>query len=223
MLGRDRAYKRLRQLLLSGRLRPEEPLSERGLAERLGMGRMPIREALKDLAKEGLVRIARGRGAFVRQLTLDEVRDIYETRQALEGMAARLVSLRGVTPELRAVGERLRRLQDQPQADVREVQREGTDFHMALVEASRNRELARIYRTLDAQIALSLRLTAEYQPSRSWQANQEHLDVLGAIERGDADAAERLMRDSLARAVAARMQIFTLLAHDERQEAGRGG
>lgn len=187
------------------------------------MGRMPIREALKELAKEGLIRIARGRGAFIRQLTFDEVRDIYETRQALEGMAARLASLRGVTPALRVVGERLRRLRDQPHRDVREVQREGTNFHLTLVEASRNRELARIYHALDAQIALSLRLTAEYQSSRSWQANEEHLEVLEAVERGDADAAERRMRDSLARAVAARMQIFSALQHDERQEAGRDG
>jgi DNA-binding GntR family transcriptional regulator len=223
MLGRDRAYTRLRQLLLSGRLPPDEPLSERGLAERLGMGRMPIREALKALSSDGLIRIARGRGAFIRRLTLDEVRDIYETRQALEGMAARLASLRGVTPALRAVGERLRRLREQPRKDVREVQREGTNFHLALVEASRNRELARIYHALDAQIALSLRLTAEYRPSRSWQANEEHLQVLDAIERGDADAAEGFMRDSLARAVAARTQIFSSLEPEGRREADRGG
>ncbi len=187
------------------------------------MGRMPIREALKELAKEGLLRIARGRGAFIRQLSLDEVRDIYETRQALEGMAARLASMRGVTPGLRAAGERLRRLRDQPRSDVRVVQREGTRFHLALVEASRNRELARIYHGLDAQIALSLRLTAAHQPARSWQANEEHLEVLEAVEGGDADRAERLIRDSLARAVAARVQIFSSLGQAVRPADEGGG
>jgi DNA-binding GntR family transcriptional regulator len=219
MLGRERAYQRLRQLLLSGRLHPDEPLSERVLAERLHMGRMPIREALKELAKEGLVHIARSRGAFVRQLTLDEIREVYEARQAVEGMGARLASLRGVTPELQAAGARMRSLRDHPEMTTEEVQRALMRFHRALVQASRNRELVRIYDSLMARTELSLRLTREYRSSRSWDAVEEHLDVLVAVERGDAARAEELIRYSLARALAARVQILESLTVQEGRRA----
>lgn len=222
MLGRERAYQRLRQLLLSGRLRPEDPLSERALAERLRMGRMPIREALKALATEGLIQIARGRGAFIRRLTLEEVREVYEARQAVEGMGARLASLRGVTPELKAAGERLRRLRDHPETESVEVQRELMRLHRALVEASRNRELVRIYDSLIARMELGLRLTMEHRPSRSWDAIEEHLDVLAAVERGDPAGAEERMRHSLARALAARAQILDSLTVPEARAEAAG-
>lgn len=144
LLDREIACQRLKRLLLAGRLRPDQPLSERGLAARLCLGRMPVREALRALAAEALLRISRGRGAFVRTLGLDEVREVYETRQAL-----------------------------------------------------------------DARIALSLRLTAEHRPARSREANGGHLEILAAVRRGDAEGAERRMREHLARAVAARAEILS--------------
>ena len=75
MLARTVAYERLRRILLSGEVAQDEPLSERRLSEQLGMGRMPVREALKELAKDGLLQVLRGRGTFIRQLSLNEVRD----------------------------------------------------------------------------------------------------------------------------------------------------
>ena len=209
MLARDLAYQQLRKILLSGSLSPDEPLSERGLAERLNVGRMPVREALKELEKDRLVRIVRGRGSFIRQLTIDEVRDIYETRQALEGMAARLATLRGVTTELLAVERRMKELEIFNDAEIREVQEAGIQFHDEVVRASCNRELICIYHTLDARIALSLRLTAELKPSRSRVANGEHLKILEAIKLGFAELAEQLMREHLAHGIAARVEILS--------------
>ena len=92
---RDKAYVKLRDMLLHGRLKHGEMLSERMLAESFSIGRMPIREAIRDLARDELIEVIPGHGAFVRQLSAEEVEELYEVRFAIEGMAAYLAALRG--------------------------------------------------------------------------------------------------------------------------------
>jgi len=91
-LDRDRAYALLRDLVISGEFAPDEPLSERSLSSRLALGRTPIREALKALARDGLLTIHPMRGTFLRQMSFDDLREIHELRLALEGMAAYLAA-----------------------------------------------------------------------------------------------------------------------------------
>jgi len=210
MLARTVAYQRLRKILLSGEMTQDEPLSERRLSEQLEMGRMPVREALKELAKDGLLQVLRGRGTFIRQLSLDEVRERYEMRQALEGMAARLASVRGVTPELRETHEKLQRFHALKGADIQEIQKVGWKFHQEVVHASRNLELVRSHKTLDAQIMLALRSAAQHQSIRIHRrACGEHIQIFEAIQQGNADMAEQLMREHLAHSLAARAEILT--------------
>lgn len=210
MLARTIAYQRLREIILSGELSQDEPLSERRLSERLEIGRMPIREALKELAKDGLVRVHGGRGTFIRQLSLNEVRDRYEMRQALEGMAARLASIRGITPALRETYERLKKLHDSNSLKIQEIQETGWKFHEEVVHASRNLELVRSHKTLDAQIMVALRSVGQQQPVRFHRnACEEHIKIFGAIEHGDADLAEQLMREHLAHSLSARVETLT--------------
>ena len=80
---RDRAYKLLLDLILGGKIDTDTPLSERKLAEALDMGRTPIREAVRALVHEGLLETRPARGTFVRLLTMDDVREIYEVKLAL--------------------------------------------------------------------------------------------------------------------------------------------
>jgi DNA-binding GntR family transcriptional regulator len=210
MLARTVAYQRLRKILLSGEIAQDEPLSERRLSEQLEMGRMPVREALKELAKDGLVHVLRGHGTFIRQLTLDEVRDRYEMRQALEGMAARLASIRGVTPVLKATHEKLKRLHKSKNVAIQKIQKVGWKFHEEVVLSSRNLELVRSYKTLDAQIILALRSAAQHQSIEFHRsACGEHIKIFEAIQQGNADLAEQLMREHLAHSLAARAEILT--------------
>lgn len=214
MFKSDQAYGKLRSLIITGDLPVGEPLSERGLSERFKMGRMPVREAIKELAKEGLVRSFQGRGTFIRQLTFDELRDIFETRQGLEGIAARLASLRGVTPELQQLGKRMREVGEAPEFDTPEAKRAGKEFHRELVNASRNQQLIKIYNDLAAQIELSWRPNAQYQPVRSRKSNCEHLAILDSVEKGEADRAEKQMREHLAEGLAVRMEMLRTVVSD---------
>jgi DNA-binding GntR family transcriptional regulator len=100
-LARD-AYTRLRDAIISGDLQPDEPLSEVALAARLGISRTPVREALARLAVDGLVVAQPGRGSRVSGISLTDINDLFEVREALEVLAAQLASrnLRGGPAEI---------------------------------------------------------------------------------------------------------------------------
>src|SRR5262245_36169077 len=100
MIGYKNVALRLREMILRGDLAPGERLAEIALAERLGVSRTPIRQALPALAREGLLSAAGRRGYVVRSFSPEEVLDAIETRGVLEGLAARRVAERGTSPEL---------------------------------------------------------------------------------------------------------------------------
>jgi DNA-binding GntR family transcriptional regulator len=203
------AYLRLKGLILNGSLVPSEPLSERQLAARLNVSRMPVREALRKLESDGLLEIVPFRGAFVRQLSLAEVRDVYEARQAVEGMAAFLAAKRGVTAKLRDFRVRLEAgLKHSKSADLRKVQRDGAAFHTAIVEASANARLLIIVTSLRSEIALTLRMALEHEPKRISDTVAEHLLILDAIESGDAAESRDRMVAHLAAGLESRMRIL---------------
>lgn len=204
------AYTKIRGLILDGTLSPGDVLSERTIAKSLDFGRMPVREAIRELAKDGLIDMSPGRSAFVRRLSVTEVRDTYEARQAIEGMTAYLAAKRGITPALLAIRSVFRSFMDDPDhADLATVQKAGDDLHRAIAEAARNAELARILDSLQAQITLTLRMAADYNPGRIPVSMQEHIGILDAIEEGNADDARQRMESHLARGFEARLQLYS--------------
>ncbi|HTD97588.1 MAG TPA: GntR family transcriptional regulator [Edaphobacter sp.] len=94
--ARERAYRHIQEQIAQGVLGAGMPLSELLLAKELGSSRTPIREAIGQLAAEGLVEQTRNRGAVVRQMTRNDITDLYEVREALEVFAASKVAMRGV-------------------------------------------------------------------------------------------------------------------------------
>ena len=141
---------RLRALILTGEYSPDERLIEEQLAERLGVSRTPVRQALTMLEAEGLVEIAPNRGATVCSFSFDDVWDIYDLRAVLEGHAARRAAGRIARLEL----ERLRvlagemeglpgRFEDHEE-EIRTLVALNQEFHGTIVEASRNKRLERL-------------------------------------------------------------------------------
>lgn len=203
------AYSKLRALILGGDLPSGASLSERGLAEAFEMGRMPVREAIRELAKEGLIATSPSRGTFVRQLSIIELRDLYEARQAVEGMTAFLATKRGPSKHLLGFRERFTDVLDGRLAlDLEGIQQLGSSFHQAIVESAQNKELARIIDSLQAQVTLSMRMATESNPDRIPVSLNEHLAILEAIERRDAREAQRRMVEHLASALDARIHLF---------------
>src|SRR6202790_4795138 len=98
----------LRQSIIAGRLNPGERLIERELIAMMGVSRTVIREALRQLEAEGLVDVVPNRGAIVRELTVDEARDLYAIRALLEGLAARMFVEKAGPDEIAELGRELK-------------------------------------------------------------------------------------------------------------------
>lgn len=177
----------LRQAILSGELAPDTPLVLADLAERLGVSRTPIREAIRDLATEGLVDFDAYRSAYVHVPTIDEAREIYELRILLEGLA-----VRAAVPAINAVAldaaEELCDAMDAAQ-DTGEWADLNRRFHAVLMDSAPQRRLRGIVAGLrDAsapQVARSIR-AGELETAA---ANAEHRKILTSFRAGDVEKA----------------------------------
>ena len=105
---------RICALFVGGAVPFDAPLSERAIAETVGLGRMPVREALRELAGEGIVSVEPGRGTYLRQLDAVDVTELLEVRLAIEGMGARLAAEKGFVGDLPGIVLALRDLAARP-------------------------------------------------------------------------------------------------------------
>lgn len=208
-IERGRVHKMILDGILSGQIDPKSPLSERGLAERFGVGRTPVREALRDLINSGILEAKPARGTFVREMTLEEIRETYEVRYALEGMAAHLAAAHGPSPELLAYKDRFQDMRARfDQYDLKEVYEVGAEFHLAIFRSARNRTLLQIYEPIRLRFAMTLTLPQYYDPDWVFQSIEEHLEILEAIEARDTARAQSRIIEHMAAGLEARLKIF---------------
>lgn len=177
----------LRQAIADTRFKPGQRLVERELTEMLGVSRTSVREALRELAAEGLVRSIPNKGMVVAGLAPREVANLYELRSALEGLAARLFVERA-TPEqvkeLRAAYERIA----SDVAAKRDALEAKDEFYAVLFAGAENDELRAVVEGLHARVR-RMRAISLAQPGRSAQTLREIRAIVRAIERRDATAA----------------------------------
>lgn len=188
----------VRHRIRIGRFVPGQRLVEIDLIRQTGASRSKVREALKSLEGEGLVVIEEYRGASVRHSTIDEVRQIYRARMALEGIAAHDFTV-NADPECLA---RLKALQDQLDASVRDrapdlFGRLNNEWHRLIIEGSGNKVIADHLQRLNVPIHRLL-FQSFYDEARLQTANRDHQQMLALILAGDAEGAERAMRTHVA-------------------------
>jgi DNA-binding GntR family transcriptional regulator len=187
---------RLVAAIVSGELAPGEKLSEPELAHRFGTSRGPLREALQHLEGMRLVERRPNVGARVAEVGQRELVDLYNAREALEGMACRLAASSITPDEVAALRALLDHHEQRP--DVKEdrgyFQADAlTDYHAHLVKAGRNEELIALLDQLSHRVRL-YRYRSSHMTSRPQRALKEHHQILDAIEAGDGELAELLMR-----------------------------
>lgn len=181
----DEVLTRLRDCVVEGQFAPGAKVPERELCLRFGVSRTPLREALKVLAAEGLVDLLPNRGARVRQLSAEDVRNAFEVLAGLEALAGRLACER-ITDDRIAEIERLHYAMytSYMQRDMHEYFLLNQKIHEHIVEATGNPVLHTNYNTLNARIRPS-RFTANFNRRRDrWaQAMREHEAILDALKR----------------------------------------
>ncbi len=180
----------IRGRILGGKLRPGERLVEDRLSSELGVSRVPVREALRQLSAEGLVRIERHRGATVTEVTPELVAELVEVRALLEGLNARLAAQRHDPEIVRQLEDVLSRGNAAAQSgSSAELARLNGEFHERLAEASRNGVLGELMRSLRERTGLAFAINGRRRAREDWQ---EHAGVLAAVIAGDAELAALL-------------------------------
>ncbi|MBQ7582865.1 MAG: GntR family transcriptional regulator [Lachnospiraceae bacterium] len=191
---RDLVFRTLRQAILTGELKPGERLMEIHLANRLGVSRTPVREAIRMLELEGLVTMIPRRGAEVSRISRQDISDVLEVRGALDSLAVRLACERiseEETDALKAAAESFR--QAVATGDLTAVADADVAFHDLIIAASKNRQLMQMAGNLAERV---YRYRLEYIKDTHNHANliKEHDQILHCIlERRTDQALEAIL------------------------------
>jgi DNA-binding GntR family transcriptional regulator len=221
----EAVYRQLRAQIESWELGPGARLSEVAIAERLGASRTPVREAIRRLSREGLVRFTPGEVAQVAPISLRGVRALFELRMILEPAAVRMVTLDALSsPVLLAPFRQIADELDEVASDLGGLPREqltprfyelAERFDQAVIKACHNEPLATTIADRRGQTA-RLRALAHTDPRGMERSLEEHRRICRAMLDGDPDAAARELAYHLAETLRAVIDGLT-------RDAGRVG
>lgn len=194
----ESVYNSLKELILSGRLRPGVRLVHQELADQLKVSRTPVRESLERLYQEGYAGRHLRRGYYVAEVEASEVRDLYGTREALELFAFQNVAARGFTDQevakLEAINEEYASMF--PASVNRPRLRVDQNFHETLASFSGNQHLCKTLVAVNERIELKRRLDG-FGLVVGEEPLQEHLSLVASIKERDYQKAEFILRDHI--------------------------
>jgi DNA-binding GntR family transcriptional regulator len=188
---REVIFNTLRKAIIIGELKPGERLMEVQLAEKMGVSRTPVREAIRKLELEGLVDMLPRKGAHVADLSVKDIMDVLEVRSTLDGLASSLSALRITDEELKE----LKHVQSQFVNYVEKDNLQGSikkdvEFHDIIYRSSRNEKLIQITNNLREQVhRFRVIYLKDYSSSR--ELIREHMDICEAIIGRDSEAAQK--------------------------------
>ncbi len=193
----ERVFQQLQDAIVRGELAPGSKITEPCLSKAYGISRGPLREAMRRLEAHRLIERVPHVGARVVKLSMKELLELFDVREALESMAARLAAEHMTAGEIAGLRELL--AMHERQADLKKgeayFQREGDlDFHYRIVQGSHNRMLVTLLCDDLYYLVRLYRTQFSASGSRPQRAFVEHHRIVDAIEAGDAELAELLMR-----------------------------
>lgn len=189
----------IKQKIIHGELNPGDRIVETSLAREVGTSQTPIREAIRQLAGEGVVTIIPNRGPLVHTLTSKDVFELYTFRAVMEGMAIRLAVQNASKNDIRHLElfyeEMKRKLDDDT---VESLQEDSSYIHHYIYKLSKHSVLLAMYDFISFRIQLVNRIVGrKYSKEREVS---EHSELIEALKNGDPDAAELVMREHIRRA-----------------------
>jgi DNA-binding GntR family transcriptional regulator len=195
----DEVAAQLRERIFAGELLPGTFLDEARLAEQMHISRTPLREALKVLTAEGLVRHEPRRGSFVNEVTEQDLDEIFPVIALLEGQCAREAATNASDADIEALEALHDKLQRHAKARrINDYYAANFAIHEAIIALANNRWLAQVIGDLRKILKLA-RLQQLHAPGRLDQSLSEHMAVFAALKARDPDGAEAAMRTHLSR------------------------
>ena len=192
---REQIYDILKNMIVHREIQPGEKINEERVARETGVSRTPIREALCRLENEKIIEMIPRRGAFVIRQTEATVREVLEIREVLEGLVTRLATMHmdeKTLGQLTKCLEKIRSIPDESRYLMKYTQSD-IQFHSILLEACRNSMLQNMMATTNTHLQI-IRLRTVVLPGRAKKTVEEHYEILKAIETGNEDRAETMMR-----------------------------
>jgi len=204
-------YENIKKRIITNSLKPGDPLSEAILALEMKTSKTPIREAVGQLEKEGFVENIPGRGSFVSRFSFQDVRELNEMREILEGEVIRRVVARGEINLARAqeIRRKFAASKNNEAKTTKNYIDAGDLIHNFIFESFGNRRVAEEYKRLQEQISrIRFFLFNKVDEKRSGESYAEHLEIIDAIIEKDAPRAEAAMRTHLRNALEFLRGIF---------------
>jgi len=204
---REIVFETLREAIIKGLLKPGERLTEIQIAEELGVSRTPVREAIRKLELEGFLVMVARKGAYVADISVKDITDIFEVRAALEGLAAGLAAERITEEELEQLERALVQSSEATTGDLDTVVQSDTSFHELIYRVSRNQRLQQIVIHLQEQIH-RFRTVSLSQPGRTSVFIEEHRKIVEAISERNSELASLLAREHIENAEQSLLSVF---------------
>lgn len=210
---RDVVFESLRDAILKSVLKPGERLMEIQLAEELGVSRTPIREAIRKLEQEGFVVIIPRKGAYVSEISLKDLNDVYEIRAALEGLAASLAAERATRDEIDQMEMCLVRETGLLDCDNYLATVESDiELHNLIYKAARNERLYSTLNNLLEQIYRA-RVASTALPGRKKKSLDFHRRIVESISEHDEEQAQRIAREHIESGQQAMLEHLSVNKH----------
>jgi DNA-binding GntR family transcriptional regulator len=196
-MNKINVYEDIRRQIVEEKLVPGQWLIERELCETYNMSRTPIREILWRLMADGFLEQEANRGFVVRRLGLEQILEIFQAREAIEGMAARLACRRGGEPfhsKLLDIRKKLAKvnIESDPTLGIAL----GRELHRAIMDAAHNSIMAHIHERLENLTLLTANITKR-SPAIEKASAGAHLNIIEAMLQQDEERGEQLMREHL--------------------------
>lgn len=208
----QKVYRALKTEIIKGSLKPGTKLLEGKIAEQMGVSRTPVREALKELAAEGFVKMNPNQAVVVSNASVEDVQEVLQIRGVLEGLAVRLATKIISEEEI----EELEKYQKQMEYytnkdDALAFSEMDAEFHELILNICGNNRLIQIRKNLSDQ-AHRYRIRSLSVPGRLKYSLKEHQEIIEALKRKDAEQADRLSQKHIENVLA------NILAHKEKEE-----
>ncbi len=187
---RDIVFETLREAILEGKLVPGERVMEVQLAEQLGVSRTPVREAIRKLELEGLLIMVPRKGAYVADVSLDDIIDVLEIRASLEGLAASLGAERRTSSDIEKLEKKIAELSRcVMEKDTEGMIENDAQFHNILLDTSKNKKLASIVEGLKDQVQRFRVIYFNEYEEVGFKLIEEHKEILKCIKEGNKEDA----------------------------------
>ncbi|MBT7954925.1 MAG: FCD domain-containing protein [Rhodospirillaceae bacterium] len=191
--------------ILNHEILPGARINEKKLSEELGVSRIPIREACRKLEQDGLIEIRRNKGAFVRELEMYEVLNIYDVRVVLDDLAGRLTTAHATETEISQLQDLVDKMEAVNRAgDVNNFYPLNVAFHEMFYRFARNDRLARMYKGLGQELRLFRSQAsqsggdmADFDKKFNIEANLEHQAIVDALRERSAEKVSELLQQHL--------------------------